>query len=63
MSKDRPMFDDTSADHRGAFKFFIANFRDFCVMEDYVNPLYSEDYWILSKRPKLSPLFAVRLPR
>ena len=55
MGKDRPTFDVSTADRRGAFKFFIANFRDFCVMEDYVNPakeLDSDDYWITAKRPK-----------
>ena len=55
MGKDRPFFDASSADRRGAFKFFVANFRDFCVMEDYINPakpLDSEDYWISAKRPK-----------
>jgi len=53
--KDRPTFDATSADRRRAFKFFVANFRDFCIMEDYINsakPLDSEDYWITAKRPK-----------
>ena len=33
----------------------VANFRDFCAMEDYINPakpLDSEDYWISAKRPK-----------
>ena len=55
MGKDRPTFDATSADRRRAFKFFVVNFRDFCIMEDYINPakpLDSEDYWITAKRPK-----------
>ena len=38
MGKNRPVFDADSEDHRKAFKFFLANFRDFCIMEDYVNP-------------------------
>ena len=37
MGKDRPVFDAGSDDLRRAFKFFLANFRDFCIMEDYVN--------------------------
>ena len=55
MGKDRPIFDSSSSDRRRAFKFFGANFRDFCVMEDYINPakpLDSDDYWIATKRPK-----------
>ena len=55
MGRDRPTFDATSADCRRAFKFFVANFRDFCIMEDYINPakpLDSEDCWITAKRPK-----------
>ena len=50
MGKDRPVFDASSDDRRQAFKFFIVNFRDFCIMEDYVNPakeLYSDDYAVL----------------
>ena len=55
MGKDRPIFDASSVVRRGAFKFFVANLRDFCVMEDYTNPakpLDSEDYWISAKHPK-----------
>ena len=39
MSKDsdRPMFDASASDRRRAFKFFIANFRDYCVLGDYVD--------------------------
>ena len=52
---DRPTFDATATDRRRAFKFFIANFRDYCIMEDYVNSskvVDSDDYWIEAKRPK-----------
>ena len=55
MGKDRPLFDANSSDRRRASRFFVANFRDFCVMEDYINlakPFDSEDYWIAAKRPK-----------
>ena len=55
MGKDRAVFDASSPDRRRAFKFFVANFRDFCIMEDYINPakpIDSEDYWITAKRPK-----------
>ena len=41
---------------RRAFTFFIANFRDFCIMEDYVDAtklVDSNDYWIAAKRPKV----------
>ena len=54
MGKDRSIFDAASADRHGAFKFFVANFRAFCVMQDYINPakpLVSEDYWISAKHP------------
>ena len=56
MGKDRPAFDASSEDRRRAFKFFIANFRDYCIMEDYINPakdVDSDDYWIQTKRPKV----------
>ena len=56
MGKDRPIFDANSDDRRRAFKFFLANFRDFCIMEDYVDPakaVDSSDYWIAAKRPKV----------
>ncbi|KAK2556261.1 hypothetical protein P5673_021883 [Acropora cervicornis] len=52
--KDRPIFDANSDDHRRAFKFFLANFRDYCIIKDYINPtkeLDSDDYWIAAKRP------------
>lgn len=54
MGKDRPVFDASLEDRRRAFKFFIANFRDYCIMEDYINPakdVDSDDYWIPAKRP------------
>ena len=56
MGKDRPIFDANSDNRRRAFKFFSANFRDFCIMEDYVDPakaVDSNDYWIATKRPKV----------
>lgn len=51
MSKDsdRPMFDASASGRRRAFKFFIANFRDYCVLGDYVDStkeIDSNDYWI-----------------
>ena len=52
---DRPIFDASAPDRRRAFKFFVANFRDYCVMEDYVDPskdVDSDAYWIATKRPK-----------
>lgn len=52
---DRHMFDASASDRRRAFKFFVANFRDYCVMEDYVDPskdIDSAEYWIAAKRPK-----------
>lgn len=55
MGKDPPVFDDDSEDCHRAFKFFLTNFRDFCIMEDYVNPakdIDSDDYWISAKQPK-----------
>ena len=57
MSKDldRPIFDATAPDRRRAFKYFVANFHDYCVIHDLVNPpkeQNSADYWITAKRPK-----------
>ena len=55
MGKDRPVFDASSSDRRRAFKSFVANFRDFCIIEDYVNSaktIDSENYRITAKRPK-----------
>ena len=60
---DRPMFDASTSDRRRAFKFFVANFRDYCVMEDYVDlskDIDSAEYWIAAKRPKA--LAALRRP-
>ena len=37
MGKDRAIFDASSLDHCHIFKFFVANFRDFCAMKDYIN--------------------------
>ena len=54
--KDRPIFDANSDDRRRAFKFFLANFQDYCIIEDYINTtkeLDSDDYWITAKRPKV----------
>lgn len=56
MGKDRPIFDANSDDRRRAFKLVLANFRDFCIMEDYVNPaktLGSDDCWTTAKRSKV----------
>lgn len=56
MGKDRPVFDAMHDNRRRAFTFFIANFRDFCIMEDYVDAtklVDSNDYWIAAKRPKV----------
>ena len=55
MGKDRQSFDASSLDHHRVIKFFMANFGDFGIMEDYINlakHLNSEDYWIAAKRPK-----------
>lgn len=53
MGKDRPILDASLSDRRRAFKFFVVNFRDFCVMRDYINPAFDhQDYWIAAKRPK-----------
>ena len=52
---DRPMFDASASDRRRAFKFFMANFRDYCIMEDYVDPskdIDSADYWTEARRLK-----------
>jgi len=52
MGKDRPVFDADSEDRRRAFKFFLADFRHFRIMEDYEKPakdIDSDDYWISAK--------------
>ncbi len=52
---DRPFFDASAPDHRCAFKYFLANFRDYCIMEDYVDPskdVDCDEYWITVKRLK-----------
>ena len=52
---DRPVFDTRDPDRRRAFKYFEANFRDFCITEDFINPakdVDTDDYWIRAKRPK-----------
>ena len=55
MGKDRLIFDASSSDRCRTFKFFVANFRVFRIIEDYINTaklLDSEDYWITTKRIK-----------
>ena len=37
MGKDRLVLDVTSGDRRRALKYFVANFHDFCTMEDFFN--------------------------
>ena len=52
---DRPVFDISDPDRRRAFTYFDANFRNFCIMEDFINPakdVDSDDYWIRAKRLK-----------
>ena len=53
--KTRPNF-DALYHGKGFQPPLLANFRDFCIMEDYVNPdktLDSDDYWIAAKRLKV----------
>lgn len=60
MGKDRLIFDVNFDDRRRAFKFFLVNFRDFCIMEDYVDfvkVVDSNDYWIVVKRSKVMVVF------
>ena len=59
------MFDPSDPDRRRAFKYFVANFRDFWIMEDYINPtkdVDADDYWIGAKRPKAMAALLLRLP-
>ena len=39
---DRPMFDASDPDWQRAFKYFVANFQDFCIMEDFITPAKDE---------------------
>lgn len=39
MGKDWLVLDVISDDRRRAFKYFVANFVNFCTMEDLVNPV------------------------
>ena len=53
---DRPVFDISDPDRRRAFTYFDVNFRNFCIMEDFINPakdVDSDDYWIRAKRLKV----------
>ena len=68
MSKEngRPSFDASAADRRRAFKFFVANFRDYCILKDFVSPskdIDSPDYWISTKRPKAHAAFQCAFPQ
>ena len=38
MGKNQPIFGSDSEDRCRGFKFFLTNFRDFCIMEYFVNP-------------------------
>ena len=44
MEKDHdgPMFDASDPDWQRAFKYFVANFQDFCIMEDFITPAKDE---------------------
>lgn len=61
---DRPMFDTSDPDWQRAFKYFVANFRDFCIMEYFINPprdVDLDDCWIRVKRPKaMAALFFLK---
>ena len=49
------MSDASDPDWQRAFKYFVANFQDFCIMEDLIDPAKnddSDDYWIRAKWPK-----------
>ena len=49
------LFDASDPDWQRAFKYFVANFQDFCIMEDFINPAKDvdlDDCWIRAKRPK-----------
>ena len=35
---DWPQFDTSDLDQWRAFKYFLVNIRDFCIMEDLINP-------------------------
>lgn len=53
MGKDQPVFDASSSDRSCGFNCFVVNFRDFCIMEDYINPakpLDSENYRVSPSR-------------
>ena len=39
MGKDLLVLDVISDDRRRAFNYFVANFGNFCTMEDLVNPV------------------------
>ena len=39
---DGPMFDASDPDWQRAFKYFVANFQDFCIMEDFITPAKDE---------------------
>ena len=39
MGKDWLVLDVISDDRRRAFNYFVANFVNFCTMEDLVNPV------------------------
>ena len=36
------MFDASDPDWQRAFKYFVANFQDFCIMEDFITPAKDE---------------------
>lgn len=40
---DPPQFDTSDPGRWRAFKYFLVNIRDFCIMEDFINPAKEVD--------------------
>ena len=66
IGKDQPVFDASLEDCRQACKFFIAKFRDYCIMVDYINPakdVDSDNYWIQTKQLKVTAALRQAFPQ
>ena len=67
MAERRPHFDNTSDDIAGSYKYFILDFHNYCVLEDYVDSGVADEmsggHWPANKRAKVTAALQRAFPR
>ena len=67
MADRRPHFDNTSDDIAGSYKYFILDFHNYCVLEDYVDSGVADEtsggHWPANKRAKVIAALQRAFPR